>query len=81
MGGMIGLLGTPAYNNVRRLYGSDSVVEQHTTKFSNSPDTTVEAEACVLLRLNQDGLITRMDEYLDPTAVLKAVQIAAKKGK
>lgn len=81
MGGMIGLLGAPEYKNTRRLYGSDSVVEQHTTRFAQSPDTTVEAEACVLLRLNQDGLVTRMDEYLDPTAVLKAVQIAANAAK
>jgi len=79
MGGMIGLLGKPQYLNVRRLYGPDSVTEQHTTKFAEKEATKVEAEACVLLRLNPAGLIVRMDEYLDPTAVLKAVQTASKK--
>lgn len=79
MGGMIGLLGKPQYLNVRRLYGADSVTEQHTTRFAEKKEATVEAEACVLLRVNQDGLIVRMDEYLDPTVVLKAVQTASRK--
>lgn len=79
MGGMIGLLGRPEYLNVRRLYGNDSITEQHTTKFAARKETTVEAEACVLLRINAEGLIVRMDEYLDPTVVLKAVQTASRK--
>jgi len=79
MSGMIGLLGKPQYLNVQRLYGADSVTEQHTTRFAEKEATKVEAEACVLLRFNAAGLIVRLDEYLDPTAVLKAVQTASKK--
>lgn len=77
MGGMIGLLGKPQYLNVRRLYGQDSITEQHTTKFAQNNAARVEAEACVLLRVNPEGQITRLDEYLDPTVVLKAVQTAS----
>jgi len=53
--GMIGLLGKPVYLNKRRTYGIDSVTEQHTTKFNDTPETAVEAEACVILRLNPAG--------------------------
>jgi len=77
MGGMIGLLGKPQYLNVQRLYGPDSVTEQHTTRFSENESARVEAEVCVLLRVNEAGLIVRMDEYLDPTVVLKAVKTAS----
>jgi hypothetical protein len=55
MGGMIGLLGKPQYLKPQRLYGVDSVTEQHTTRFAEKSDTAVEAEACVILRVNPAG--------------------------
>lgn len=77
MGGLIGLLGKPQYLNVQRLYGPDSITEQHSTRYTENEEAQVEAESCVLMRVNEAGLIVRMDEYLDPTVVLKAVKIAS----
>jgi len=79
MGGMIGLLGNPKYSNVKRFIAPNAVTAQHTTRFSKGGIATADdtsAEACVIFRFNDAGLITRMDEYLDPTRVLKAAQTA-----
>ena len=37
---------------------------------STTPDgRDIDLAACVVLRVNADGLITRLDEYVDPTPI------------
>lgn len=54
-----------AYTDVRRLLAADGFCEQHTVVF-RAADGSVTAEhaVCVVGRVDADGRLTRLDEYL-----------------
>jgi len=54
------------YRDVRRLLADDGFCEQHTVRFHDAAGaTTAEYAVCVVARVDEAGLITRLDEYLD----------------
>ena len=67
--GLRGVLGDHHYTHIRRVTGDHTVVEEHHV-ISTTPDgRDIDLAACVVLRVNADGLITRLDEYVDPTPI------------
>ena len=60
-------MGPWKYSDVERIVGEDGFCEQHVVRF-NRPDGQVrEFAACVVATVDEHGLITRLDEYLDPS--------------
>jgi hypothetical protein len=56
-----------SYENVRRVVGTDAVVEQHDVRLVRAADgLEVVSEVCVVMRFDDAGLIVRVDEYADP---------------
>ena len=41
-------------------------VQQHTVHAADTTGTPLSFRACLVVRVSMDGLITRIDEYLDP---------------
>lgn len=55
------------YTDVRRVVGVGAVVEEHSVVAETSSGAPLHLHACVVLRVDDAGLITSMDEYVDPT--------------
>ena len=64
------LLGRHTYDDVRLVVGDGVVVEQHRIRSTTPGGVLIDTDVCVVLRIDADGRITRLDEYsdLDPTA-------------
>lgn len=60
-------LGDWEYRDVRRVLGEDGFCEQHTVRFTRSDGKVREFAACVVATVGADGLITSLDEYIDPS--------------
>jgi len=58
------------YGNVRRMTADDgrSVVEQHHVTMHRGDGVDADADVCVVMNFDDDGLITRLDEYVDTAA-------------
>lgn len=67
--GLRGVLGDHHYTEVRRVAGDHAVVEEHHVVSTTPDGRAIDLAACVVLRVNDDGLITHLDEYVDPTAL------------
>ena len=65
--GLRDVLGDHVYTEVRRVTGDHAVVEEHHVVSTTPAGDAVDLAACVVLRVNADGLITQLDEYVDPT--------------
>ena len=61
-----------AYSDIRRTVADRVVTEQHLVTLSRPDGVKVSCDVCVVVRFDADGLITRVDEYLD-TAALAAL--------
>jgi hypothetical protein len=61
------------YSDVRRSVGDDFVVDQHVVTLTRPDGKSVSTDVCVVLRFDDNGLITRLDEYAD-SAVFAALQ-------
>ncbi len=59
------------YEDVRRVVGDHAVVEEHTVVAVSASGNPLRLPACVVVRVDDDGLITEIDEYVD-TAPLAA---------
>ena len=60
---------TLRYENVRRIVADGVVVEQHDVRGVRTSDgTEAVTDVCCVLHFDRDGLVTRLDEYLDPRA-------------
>jgi hypothetical protein len=47
--------------------GDDAVVEQHLVRLTRASDgLELVSDVCVVIRFDDAGLITRVDEYADP---------------
>ena len=53
------------YSDVRRSVGDGFVVEQHVVTLTRPDGKSASTDVCVVLRFDHDGLITRLDEYVD----------------
>ena len=54
-----------AYSDVRRSVGDGFVVEQHVVTLTRPDGKSASTDVCVVLRFDDQGRITRMDEYAD----------------
>lgn len=53
------------YSDVRRSVGEGFVVEQHVVTLTRPDGRLASTDVCVVLRFDDDGLISRLDEYAD----------------
>ena len=53
------------YSDVRRSVGEGFVVEQHVVTLTRPDGKSASTDVCVVLRFDDDGVITRLDEYVD----------------
>lgn len=58
---------TVTYESVRRIVTSDAVVDQHVARMKHPGGQEATGSACVILRFDNDGMIVRLDEYIDGT--------------
>lgn len=65
--GLRAVLGDHRYENVRRVVGPSAVVEEHDVVSTTPSGQDVRLYACVVLRVDGDGRIVTIDEYVDPT--------------
>ena len=73
MRGLVESLGDFGYENPRRVIGADAVVEQHDVRMTKKDGKEVRLDVCLILRFGADGLIVRLDEYLDSAAAADLV--------
>jgi len=57
-----------AYSEVRRVLADHAVTEQHVVTLTRPDGVEASSDVCVILRFDDDGLITRLDEYMDTAA-------------
>ncbi len=63
------VIGDHRYENVRRVVGDDAIVEEHDV-VSTAPDgRAIHLVACVVVRVDGDGRITSLDEYVDVSSL------------
>ncbi|HEX9260299.1 MAG TPA: nuclear transport factor 2 family protein [Acidimicrobiales bacterium] len=55
-----------SYENARRVVGADALVEQHDVRMRRADGVEAVLDVAVVLRFDEHGLITRLDEYVDP---------------
>ncbi len=60
------------YSEIRRSVGDDFVVEQHVVTLTRPDGRSATTDVCVVLRFDDQGRITRLDEYAD-SAVFAAL--------
>ena len=59
-------IGRHRYDDVRRMVTGDGFVEQHRVRATLADGTDLDfGDACVVARLGADGLVVRLDEYID----------------
>lgn len=59
------VLGDHRYEDVRRVVGDHAVVEEHRIVSTTPAGRSVNLPACVVLRVDDAGLVTSLDEYVD----------------
>jgi len=59
------VIGDHRYEDVRRVVGDNAIVEEHQVRSTTPGGSPVDLAACVVVRVNDDGLITSLDEYVD----------------
>ena len=63
--GITSVLGNHHYEDVRRVIGDHAAVEEHRVVSTTPTGQLVNLAACVVVRVNDAGLITSLDEYVD----------------
>jgi len=59
---------TTSYSEVRRAVADRVITEQHVVTLTRSDGVTAACDVCVVVRFDDDGLISRIDEYADSAA-------------
>ncbi len=67
--GIRGVIGDHRYENVRRVVGDHAVVEEHDVVSTTPKGVAVNLAACVVIRVDDDGRITSLDEYVDTASL------------
>jgi len=68
------VMGRWEYDRVRRLTTTDGCCEQHVVRFVDVPGGPVELDVCVVIRVDESGLIRSLEEYLDGAPFTEALQ-------
>ena len=63
------MLGQFRYEEVRRVTGANAVVEEHLVRSTTPKGVKVEIPACVVIRVDDQGRITSIDEYADVSSL------------
>lgn len=69
---LTGVLGDHRYEDVRRVVGAGAIVEEHRVRSTTPSGHEVDLMACVVVRVDDEGRIVSLDEYVD-TAPLAAI--------
>ena len=69
---LLGVTTSRTYEIVRRIEIDGGVLQQHVLHATARTGKTFSMPACLVIRVDR-GLITRVDEYLDPAPVTAAV--------
>lgn len=65
--GLMEVLGDYRYEDARRVVGDRAVVEEHLVTAELPNGEAIRLHACAVIRVDDDGRITEIDEYVDPT--------------
>lgn len=57
-----------AYSDIRRTVADHVVTEQHVVTMTRPDGVSASSDVCVVIRFDDHGLVTRLDEYLDTVA-------------
>jgi ketosteroid isomerase-like protein len=58
---------TRSYEILDRRFFDGGFVQQHVLRARRSDGISIEMRVCIVIEVNPAGLITRIDEYFDPT--------------
>ena len=61
------VIGVHRYEDVRRTIGDDTVVEEHAVRSTTPAGKDLDLAACVVIRVDDDGQIVGLHEYVGPT--------------
>lgn len=64
LGGMRAMIGDHRYEEVRRMIAPDGFVEQHVVRSTLPSGKPLELEVCVVVRVDEDDRVVRLDEYI-----------------
>jgi ketosteroid isomerase-like protein len=67
--GLLDVLRDHRYEDVRRVVGDRAVVEEHAVVAELPDGRPVRLHACVVVRVDNQGRITSLDEYADVSAL------------
>ena len=65
--GITHVIGDHRYEEVRRVTGGDAIVEEHQVRSTTPAGQQLDLAACVVLRVDGDGKIVSLHEYVDTT--------------
>ncbi len=65
LAGITAVIRNHRYEDVRRVVGDRAVVEEHTVVAESPSGRPLGLAACVVVRIDDDGLISSIDEYVD----------------
>jgi ketosteroid isomerase-like protein len=63
------MIGQHRYDDVRRVIGNDAIVEEHHVVSTTPDGRDLDLAACVVIRVDGEGRITALDEYVDTSAL------------
>jgi ketosteroid isomerase-like protein len=58
---------TRSYEILDRQVFDGGFVQQHVLRARRADDVSIDMRVCIVIKVNAEGLITRIDEYFDPT--------------
>lgn len=58
---------TRSYEILDRRFFDGGFVQQHVLRAHRSDGVSIEMRVCIVIKVDPTGLITRIDEYFDPT--------------
>jgi hypothetical protein len=61
---MQAMIGDHRYEEVRRLIAPDGFVEQHRVRSTMPNGDSLDLQACVVVRVDEDDRVVRLDEYV-----------------
>ena len=56
-----------SYELLDRQYFEGGFVQQHILRAQRSDGVSIEMRVCIVIKVDAKGLITRIDEYFDPS--------------
>ena len=57
---------TRSYEILDRQFFDGGFVQQHVLRAQRPDGVSIDMRVCIVIKVNADGLITRIDEYFDP---------------